>query len=209
MVTALLEMRKTRDARRAVVRKEIIRRAAALIGERGYRAVTVDAIAEDAGISKPAFYAYLESKEKILFEIYEVIRTTSLKLAKASPAEKLHTLIRGHIADLVDKREFYAVFFRDEVELPTRLKNKHRAAHDEYRRAVEEILRQCMREGAFPKVEPRVATLGLLGMCNWVARWYQPGGELTPDAIADTFYALLVGSSPSMSVAADQGRAAT
>jgi hypothetical protein len=37
-----------------------------------------------------------------------------------------------------------------------------------------------------------MTVLGLIGMCNWMVRWYRPDGRLTPDQIADHFADLLL-----------------
>jgi hypothetical protein len=30
-----------------------------------------------------------------------------------------------------------------------------------------------------------------MGMCNWMHRWYRPGGEWTPDTVAEEFIRIL------------------
>jgi len=40
-------------------------------------------------------------------------------------------------------------------------------------------------------VHPKRFTYALMGMCNWMHRWYRPGGEWTPDTVAEEFIRLL------------------
>jgi hypothetical protein len=48
-----------------------------------------------------------------------------------------------------------------------------------------------VRSGAFAVPKPRLLVWALLGMSNWVYRWYNPAGTWDADAIADGFIALL------------------
>ena len=48
-----------------------------------------------------------------------------------------------------------------------------------------------IKSGEFRKVDPRLTTLAVFGMCNWAYQWYQPKGKLKPRQIADFFASLL------------------
>ncbi|MEC7490517.1 MAG: hypothetical protein VYA17_13125 [Pseudomonadota bacterium] len=47
------------------------------------------------------------------------------------------------------------------------------------------IIKEGQRRGVFDKaLDPRLAHLGILGLCNWVARWYVPSKSIpVPDLI--------------------------
>ena len=49
-----------------------------------------------------------------------------------------------------------------------------------------------MKLGEFETPDVRIATLGLLGMCNWLCQWYHPGGRLGPAEIAGHFADLVL-----------------
>ena len=36
-------------------------------------------------------------------------------------------------------------------------------------------------------IDPKIATFGILGMCNWLSQWYRPGGAYNPQQIAHFF----------------------
>jgi hypothetical protein len=54
------------------------------------------------------------------------------------------------------------------------------------------IIERGVREEVFRPVDPRMTVLGLIGMCNWMVRWYRPDGRLTPDQIAEHFFDLVL-----------------
>jgi hypothetical protein len=45
------------------------------------------------------------------------------------------------------------------------------------------VIGHGVRGGEFRPVEPRVAALSVLGMCNWVAWWFHPGTDV--DAVVE------------------------
>ena len=57
---------------------------------------------------------------------------------------------------------------------------------DEYETLWVAIISEGQDKGAFDAaLDPRLAHLGILGLCNWVARWYKPGSSIpVPDLIA-------------------------
>jgi hypothetical protein len=48
------------------------------------------------------------------------------------------------------------------------------------------IIEEGQTKGVFDKsLDPRIAHLGILGLCNWAARWYVPGKSISvPDLIS-------------------------
>ena len=47
------------------------------------------------------------------------------------------------------------------------------------------ILQDGVAAGEFRPMDTRIAMLGMIGMCNYLFRWYRPDGRLQPDQIAD------------------------
>ena len=61
----------------------------------------------------------------------------------------------------------------------------------EYDRTVEKVVREGISNGRFRNLPPTLLVFGLLGMCNWLYKWYDPRGKLAPDEIAAIFTDLL------------------
>jgi Tetracyclin repressor-like, C-terminal domain len=52
---------------------------------------------------------------------------------------------------------------------------------------------QGMQSGEFPvDLDVKVATFAMLGMCNWMHRWYRQDGRLSIDAIVQQFSHLVL-----------------
>jgi AcrR family transcriptional regulator len=54
---------------RKEAQKKIIAAAIEVAGNNGWNAVTLDAIAREVGVTKPALYGYFENREKLLHEV--------------------------------------------------------------------------------------------------------------------------------------------
>jgi AcrR family transcriptional regulator len=69
MSTSKPRARKTREEKKAELRADLIDAAAELFAERGYWGVSLDEIAERAGVTKGAVYSNFESKDDLLLAV--------------------------------------------------------------------------------------------------------------------------------------------
>lgn len=187
------------NARRKAARDQILRAAADLFRERGYPASTVDLIAARLGMSKASLYTHFRAKEEMLAAISrETIeaftRDLGLVLASRLPAEdKLRRVVRQHVQFVIANRSFLTVFFGEEANLPARFARALAAQKDRYDKGVERIVQEGIRSGIFRDVPPRLVVFGLLGMVNWVHKWYNPAGRWGAEEISAAFLSLIEG----------------
>jgi hypothetical protein len=85
------------------------------------------------------------------------------------------------------------VFFSEEANLPARLARALAAQKDRYDKGVESIVEEGVRLGAFRDVPARLVVFGLLGMLNWLYKWYNPRGRWGAEDISSAFLAVLEG----------------
>ncbi|TMQ26881.1 MAG: TetR/AcrR family transcriptional regulator [Candidatus Rokuibacteriota bacterium] len=182
---------------RAAVLDEIVRAAAAGFGEVGYRAATLDAIAERAGISKVTLYRYVSSKEDLLSLVVERIIASFRQglrqiVEQRRPAEEtLRRIIRYQVTLLAENLPFLTVFFSEESGLPAPMAAQAARAKREYDSTIERVVREGVESGRLRPLPPTMVVFGILGMCNWLHKWYRPQGPLSPGQIADVFVDLL------------------
>ncbi len=182
---------------RAAVLDEIVRAAAAAFGEVGYRTATLDAVAERAGLSKVTLYRYVSSKEELLSLVVErtiaAFRAGLRQLVEQHrPAdETLRRIIRYQVTLLTEHLPFLTVFFAEESTLPAPLAAAARRAKREYDRTIERVVRDGIESGRLRALPPTLVVFGILGMCNWLHKWYRPQGPLSPGQIADVFVDIL------------------
>src|SRR3984893_14991784 len=166
------------NARRKATRAQILRAAADLFRERGYPASTVEHIAARLGMSKASLYTHFRAKEEMLAAISrETIeaftRDLSLVLGSPlSPEEKLRRVVRQHVQFVIATRSFLTVFFGEEANLPPRFARALAAQKDRYDKGVERIVQDGIRSGTVRAAPPRLVVFAVLGMVNWVHKWY-------------------------------------
>jgi AcrR family transcriptional regulator len=154
--------------------ESILQAAAACFGEHGYRATTLETVAERLGISRVTLYRYCPSKEELLIRVFErsiAIFQRGLQQICAqeiSPEEKVRQIIRHQVRLMADHRNFLSVFFSEESHLPAE-----------------------MAAGRLAPFPPKLLSFAILGMCNWLYQWYQPDGPLSADEVARIFIAIV------------------
>jgi TetR/AcrR family transcriptional regulator, cholesterol catabolism regulator len=182
---------------RAAVLDEIVRAAAAAFGDVGYRTATLDTIAERAGLSKVTLYRYVGSKEDLLSLVVERIIDEFQRGLRRIVAERraaddtLRRIIHYQVELLAEHLPFLTVFFSEESGLPAPMAARSARAKREYDQAIERVVRDGIEAGLFRDLPPNLVVFGLLGMCNWLHKWYRPDGKRNPEEIADVFVALL------------------
>lgn len=183
-----------RDARKHAV----LRMAAKLFSERGFHRVTMKELAEHLNITKPALYNYFDSKSAILTECFRlgkaVVEADLLERESygGSGLEKLRHFVRRYTC--LGTTDYGACMFRlDDRELPDAERREVRG----HKRTIDAKVRALIREGiadgsVLPMCDVRLTAFAILGALNWIAQWYRPDGEHTPEEIGDEFAARLV-----------------
>src|SRR4030095_4248950 len=183
--------------KRAAIEEEILRVAADKFSKQGYQATTLDEIAAEAGISRAAFYVYLPSKEELLRRIYsQVISTAQAAIeqivAEEVPVpEKLRRIIRHQVRYMATNVPLSQVFFSEIFNLRPELGQWVRRANRAFGEVIEKVVKEGVQKGELMPVHPKRFTYALIGMCNWMHRWYRPGGEWTPATVAEEFIRIL------------------
>lgn len=177
----------------------VIDSAIKVFHQKGYRSATLDDVAYDLGLTKPALYHYVSSKEKLLSQIYlqalerffsYIYEIPKLEL---SPTEKMRLFIRRHLKTVViENLAMFSVFFSEENQLPPEDFQRIREEKRKFNRVIEEIIQEGMDQGHFRRLNPKLMSYAIIGMCNWLYRWYNPEtSPFNPDEIADQFVSLL------------------
>jgi hypothetical protein len=85
------------------------------------------------------------------------------------------------------------VFFGEEANLPPRFARSLAAQKDRYDKGVERLVMEGVRAGVFRDLPPRLVVFGVLGMVNWVHKWYNPAGRWGAEEISGAFLSLIEG----------------
>ena len=173
-------------------RMQILTVAARLFVEQGYRATSLQDVADLLGVTRPALYYYFGSKEELLHAILSFAQdvneaTTARVFASTEdPALRLARLIHAEVLDItgevsspvtplmVDEMDALSLEHFREVA------RRRRAHFDRHR----DLLEELRAAGRLRDVDTTVATFGLLALTNRVFTWFDPRGRLTGEQVA-------------------------
>jgi TetR/AcrR family transcriptional regulator, cholesterol catabolism regulator len=179
-------------------RQDILRRAAEIFASRGVARTSIEDIAYAAGIKREGIYYYFKSRSDILVEIIlpqsnSLLRSLQRLMRSNAPSiEKLYSAIEIHL-------DAYNPAY---IEMSIALKEDHFATKDaktkelkdvwdEYEKLWTKLIREGQANGDFKsELDPKMAAYGILGMCNWVSRWYSPNKSVSIQQIIETFFSI-------------------
>ncbi|GAA4525733.1 MULTISPECIES: TetR/AcrR family transcriptional regulator [Nonomuraea] len=170
----------------------ILRAAIDLFNRRGYDATSMGDLAKELGLTKPAIYHHVTSKEQLLGlalddaldELTAVVTEASRERAGVGAYERLREVVRRSVEVLVAHQPSVTLLLRvrgnSEVEL----------AALERRRWLDDrlaaLVAEAVAEGALrDNVPPALVSRLLFGMVNSLVEWYRPDGAYDPVMVAD------------------------
>jgi len=175
-VVALPSTRRHASQRRRA--PQIIEAAARVFAERGFHGATTQDIADVLGIKQASLYYYFSSKEAALELVCLRGVEGFFEAAKAiaarpeSARKRLALLINSHLSPLVNRADFVKVFLNERQHLPTESRRRIGRWSRGLERIFEEVIKEGIAKGEFrAALDPRMATLAILGMCNAVSSW--------------------------------------
>ncbi len=170
---------------------EVYRTAAEMILQNGYDATSVSDIAAALGITKAGLYHYIHGKTQLLFDIMQygldqLDREVAQPAMQIRDAEtRLRFMIAMH-ARIVTRGHGAVTILVDEARALSPAQNRKitRRKRD-YVDFLRATLGEMKAQRKLRDVDATVATFSLLGMINWLSRWYQPDGALDEKQIAE------------------------
>src|SRR3990167_5737319 len=69
-------------------------------------------------------------------------------------------------------------------EVPEPSRTELRRMKSEIDHAFRRLVAQGVQEGSLQPCDPKMTAFVIAGALSWIGRWYQPGGEYTPEQIA-------------------------
>jgi AcrR family transcriptional regulator len=178
--------------------EEVYTAALRLFREKGYHATSMQDIAAAVGLYKGSLYHYIGSKEELLARVFE--RGMGSLLADVEriaadtgcgPSAQLRRIVEAHVQAVTSNLDALTVYLHEWRAAGESFVNV-RAQRERYTRLVSEIVAHGVRTGEFRVQDVSIATLALLGMCNWLCQWYAPGGRLSPAEIGARFSDLVL-----------------
>jgi AcrR family transcriptional regulator len=186
------------SGKRTSRRDEILREAAHLFLESGYRGASMDAIAERVGIAKPTLYHYWRSKEDILYAIHKKYILPLLEQQRSyadrelAPDDQLRRCVRDMMESISEDPGYVRSFIEHGRELSEERVAEVRQIGREHRHLIEEAITAGIEQGMFRKVNPAMGAYAVLGVASWATYWFQRGGSLSAGTLGEELADILL-----------------
>lgn len=190
---------KAKQTKADKTRARLIQVAKRLVQEDGSDRVTLRRIAAAAKMKAGSIYYHFDSRDEIIRAVLEsgvggatkaVLRAIDAAGPASSPLVRLRAALRAHLAYTL--QEHFSSRLKAIRRLPKRLRDHHMNQEREYAAIFADLLGEAQRKGLLrPGFNLSVVRMLSMGALTWVAEWYNPGGPLSPDDIADELMRLL------------------
>lgn len=179
-------------------RAAIVDVAAEVFYERGFSAGTTREIAAEVGLTQPAIYHYVGSKDHLLAAIADHVdreMTAALDrgIARSATSEgQLAAIIEEFTLAVLANQKAFAVYYRENHHIQEDVRARVEAHERQFVRQTSELVSVLQKSGVLPDPDPpTVVAEAILGMASWSYRWFRPGGRATPKAVARAFTRLI------------------
>ena len=184
--------------------EEVLQSAANIFFAKGFHATTIEDVASDVGMLKGSLYYYIKSKDDLLFRLLLAgIEDGDAYIADhidpaGDPVEQLERAIRAQIDYIIEHRVPFGLFLHEFDSLSGKRQHKLISVMSRYNNRFVELVRKGQEQGKLIEGEPWLIVNAILGMCNWLYRWYdnvpvasnQPGCD--PEHVKQIFLRLIL-----------------
>ena len=166
-------------------RLRIREEACALFFMHGYESTTLDAVAQELGVTKPFIYSYYATKSDLLYDICRLGISMSLEVLQhaaaldRSPSDRLKIVVESVLTIIFEYRKFIVVYEREEKNLEPERMREIRELRKLFDHQLADILAEGNSLGDFEIIDPILTATTSGGMITWVAQWYSPDGKRT------------------------------
>ncbi len=184
--------------------QELLRIAAEVLRDRGFKGTRLDDIAAEAGISKGSLYHYFDSKEEIFERLLSnILGTLSGDVSSTrrglSPTERLHRMAERWTRQAAEHPLEVGLLNRELVHLKGPAGEWARAVRRDNLAQLREILAEGQASGEFRAADTNVLAHQILGSVAVLTEWYRPTGPITVANMVDEVVAWIlsgVGAQP-------------
>lgn len=188
-----MKKRSQRRKRGEVSEEEVVEAATRLFWEKGYHGTSMQDIGEVVGVPKGSLYQHIDSKEALLFQIiggsleWTTSQVERIGESQDAPLEKLKMAIQHHINATVTRRDSVGVLLEDSKHLSGARRRSVVRQQERYEAVIQRILEDGITAGQFRPCNVKMVSFAMLGMCNWIYRWYDSEGPLSEEEITHIF----------------------
>lgn len=168
-------------------RREVIEAAQRVFVKKGYQATTIGAVANELHIDRASLYYYISSKAELFDDVVREACEDNVRIAREIGRSDTNALdkLQRFIVQTTNSYERHYPLLHIYVRENLKHVNDSRSAwakqmrqlNRDYEDTIIKIIEEGYVDGSFRNLgAPRTVAFAIMGMVNWVGRWYKPGG---------------------------------
>jgi AcrR family transcriptional regulator len=181
--------------------QEVLEAAIDLFFRKGYASASIQDVADQVGVLKGSLYYYIDSKEDLLFRIFQESHRQASEIVaearalEASPLDRLRFYLERYVRWYLENVERVSLYFSELRHLTGERAATVRDQRDLYDGFVRDCIEGAKRDGVLAAdVDVRYMTFFLLGAVNEVPTWYRRHGKDAPEQIAAEYADIALGA---------------
>jgi TetR/AcrR family transcriptional regulator, cholesterol catabolism regulator len=178
--------------------EEVLQSAANIFFVKGFHATSIEDVARDVGMLKGSLYYYIKSKDDLLFQLLlagiedgDAFIARQIDVA-GDPVEQLERAIRAQIDYIIQNKVPFGLFLHEFDSLSGKRQHKLISVMSRYNSRFVDLVRRGQQQGKLIDGEPWLIVNGILGMCNWLYRWYDTDHVSGPEQIKQVFLRMIL-----------------
>lgn len=178
-------------------RQEVLRAAARTFNRLGFHVATLDDVAEELGVTKPALYYYAKSKDEILFDCGRMaLEAMSSALDKSlvsalTGRERLIRFFRLY-TEVICEDFGRCLVLTEPRDHAAKSRPENVAGRRNLNHAVREMIRDGIRDGSLRQVDDRALSIAMFDAFNGIGRWYNEKGASDLTSILDQYFSIFL-----------------
>jgi len=176
----------------------IVRKAATLFREKGYKAASMRDLAEAVGVEAASLYNHIKSKSELLHELVFsvankfVLKMDEIESENISSLEKMEKLLRFHITEMIHNYEEVYVSDREWKHLSDPYLSNYQNQRRVYRKRIAAIIEEGMRNKEIKTIDAPTVVLIFLHAVSGIESWHRSTKKITANELEQNMVTILI-----------------
>ena len=176
----------------------IVRKAATLYREKGYKAASMRDLAEAVGVEAASLYNHIKSKSELLHELVFsvankfVLKMDEIESENISSLEKMEKLLRFHITEMIHNYEEVYVSDREWKHLSDPYLSNYQNQRRVYRKRIAAIIEEGIRNKEIKTIDAPTVVLIFLHAVSGIESWHRSTKKITATELEQNMVTILI-----------------
>jgi AcrR family transcriptional regulator len=174
------------------------------MSEGGYRAISIERLADALQVSKPTVYYYVDNKTGLWSALADLATGHAAHLRDTcssinDPMQRLKALIHESVKiSTGEMRWTSSLVDRDNLpdDMEPEIAHQLLDAAQSWFHTVIAVVRSSIAAGILPDLDPILTALNIIAMGAWCSKWYKRDYDVAPEEVERSILGLLLATRP-------------